>query len=155
MEIISYDQANQKIKDDIYNFVMNIKINDLDWKADAPDLLKIPEIYLTNKGDFWAATENSKLIGTIGFQDMGNGQGYLKRMYVQKEFRGTGLAQKLLDTLVKHAKKNNFREIFLATGCGAERAVAFYKKSGFKRVPSLPSNFSHFDDPYMFVLDIS
>jgi len=53
---------------------MNITNHDLDWKADAPDLLKIPETYLTNKGDFWVAIENSDLIGTTGFQDMRNNQ---------------------------------------------------------------------------------
>jgi N-acetylglutamate synthase-like GNAT family acetyltransferase len=155
VEIISYNLANQKIKDNIYDFVMDIKINDLHWKADAPELLRIQETYLTDKGNFWIATEDGKIVGTTGLQDMGNNQGYLKRMYVRKDFRGTGLTQKLLETFLKHAKENNFKQIFLATGNGAERAVAFYKKSGFQRIPSLPSNFSHFDDPYMFVLDIS
>ena len=155
MEIISYSQADQKIKDAIYSFVMDIKVNDLGWRADAPELLEIPETYLTNKGKFWLAVENNKLVGTVGLQDMGNDQGYLKRMYVQKDLRGTGLAQDLLKTLLEHAKNNGFKQIFLATGKGAERAVAFYEKSGFQKVNSLPSNFSHFIDPYLFVLDIN
>ena len=38
---------------------------------------------------------------------------------------------KLLDILLDHARKNRFKEVYLATGKGAERAVSFYKKHGF------------------------
>jgi len=155
VKIIPYDTADQKIKDQIYKFVMDIKTQDLGWKADAPELLNIEGNYLVNKSNFWVVVNHNQLIGTVGLEDMGNRQGYLKRMYLKKEFRGTGLATELLNTMLRYAKQNRFKEIYLATGKGAERAVEFYKKSGFQKVDSLPSNFIHFDDPYLFKLELT
>lgn len=153
MKIIEF---KPKYAQEIYDFVMDIKANELGWEKDAVDLHDIPNIYLKNSGNFWIATDKDKIVGTIALKDMNDHQGYLKRMYVSSEYRGTGLAQNMLQILLDHAKNHGFEEIYLATTFGEKikRAIAFYEKSGFKRVPSLPENFSDDDDTHFYRLEI-
>ena len=46
--------------------------------ADQPELLNINQEYFTNGGYFWIASENNKLVGTIGLMNYGNDIGILK-----------------------------------------------------------------------------
>lgn len=147
MKIIEFDPI---YSEKIYSFVQDIKINEMGWNNDSPDLLDIEKIYLFGKGNFWIALDDNKLVGTIALKDMKNGQGFLKRMYITKKYRGTGLSTKLLSTLLDFAKSKNFKEIYLSTTNNAHRAIGFYKKSGFVRIKSLPGNFVHHKDTDFF-----
>ena len=83
-------------------------------------------------GNFWIALDNKKeVIGTIGLENISNGVGMLKTMYVHKEYRGYKVAQKLMEDLTNFAVNNNFKKIQLGTYKKLERAVGFYKKNDF------------------------
>jgi len=138
VEIIEFDPIYKK---EIYDFVMEIKVNELGWKSDATDLLEIEKIYLLGNGNFWIALDSNRVVGTIALEDKGEKTGYLQRMYLAKEYRGTGLAQKLLNNLLEFAKNRNLKEIFLGTTPVAKRAIRFYEKSGFERILHLPEKF--------------
>lgn len=151
IKIIEYNSSYSK---ETYDHVMDIKVNELGWKKDATDLFDIEKIYLHRNGNFWIALDDHKVVGTIAIEDMGNNQGYLKRMYIKKEYRGTGMSSELLESLLKHAKSKNFKEVFLATTDNAQRAIAFYEKSGFKRIKFLPQNFEHYNDTVFFKIEL-
>lgn len=149
--IIKYNPIyNQKV----YNFVMEIKVNELGWKSDAVDLLDIEKIYLQGNGNFWLALNNDNVIGTIALEDMGKKRGYLQRMYLDKNYRGTGLATKLLNTLLDFSKSKSYQEIYLGTTPVAQRAIRFYEKSGFERITRLPEDFEDDTDDIFFKINI-
>ncbi len=154
MKILTFTEADQKIKNQIFDFVLDIRLNEMGWKTPPDDLLDIPNVYLTNKGNFWIVVDNDKLIGTAGVKDMKNNQAYLERMYVDNNFRGTGLAKELLEVLLDYARRNEFKEIYLQTADTAKRAIAFYIKNGFEQAEVLPASFHHYNDAVFYHLQI-
>lgn len=153
MKIIEFDP---KYTEEIYDFVMDIKANEIGWKSDAYELRDIPKYYLGGGGNFWIALDDDKIIGTTALENMGNGQGYLKRMYLTKEYRGTGVAQEMLSVLLQYARDRQIKEIYLATGTNpnVERAIAFYDKMGFEKIMEMPENFYNEDCDVFMKLEI-
>lgn len=113
--------------------------------TDQPDLENIKNIYQKNKGNFWVALDNNKVIGTIAMIDIGNAQCALRKMFVAKEYRGKdrGLSQQLLNTLLAWCKKHTIQEVYLGTVDILRAAHRFYEKNGFVEIPkaTLPKNF--------------
>jgi len=110
-----------------------------------PDLNEIPRFYQTNSGNFWIAKIDNKIIGTISLLDIGNRKAALRKMFVDKNYRGKefGVGQKLLNTLIDWARYKEFTEIFLGTTEKFTRAQKFYEKNGFEEIekPELPATF--------------
>jgi len=113
--------------------------------ADQPDLLQIPQFYQKDGGNFWLALDGNRVVGTIALIDFGGGQGALRKMFVQREYRGRekGIAQQLLDTLTGWAKNHRISEIYLGTVEQLKAAQQFYLKNNFVpfRKEDLPVNF--------------
>ena len=55
----------------------------------------------------------------------------LKRIYVQKEFHGQGIAQKLMDFILNYAAQQNYEVVWLGVWEHNLRAQKFYEKYGF------------------------
>lgn len=108
-------------------------IKETDLPIDDKDLHNIPEEY-KGKSRFWVAIDTGKVVGTVGIKDRGEHIAKLRRMFVQKEYRGTGLGQKLLDTALTFAKKAGYTKIKLNTHANMKRAHRFYEKNTFIRV---------------------
>ena len=110
-----------------------------------PDLNAIPEYYQTNNGNFWIAKIDDEIIGTIALLDIGNYKGALRKMFVDKNYRGkeTGVGQKLLNTLINWTRYKGFKEIYLGTTEKFLAAQRFYEKNGFKEIgkQELPASF--------------
>lgn len=101
-----------------------------------PDLLKIPQVYQDGRGNFWTALDGDKVVGTIALLDTGNNIGGLKKMFVDKNYRGRehAIAKRLLDTLIDWAKEKGFTDIYLGTTEVMTTAHRFYEKNGFVEV---------------------
>ena len=110
--------------------------------ADQPDLAKIPEVYQKGRGGFWVGLVEDEVAGTIGLIDFGSG-GALRKMFLRKDQRGSGLAQELLDTLAEHAAHTGLPSIWLGTLSHMHAAHRFYERNGFARVEpeALPQDF--------------
>ena len=110
-----------------------------------PDLNAIPEYYQTNNGNFWIAKIDDEIIGTIALLDIGNYKVALRKMFVDKNYRGkeTGVGQKLLNTLINWTRYKGFKEIYLGTTEKFIAAQRFYEKNGFKEIgkQELPVSF--------------
>ena len=110
-----------------------------------PDLNEIPLFYQTNDGNFWIAEIAGKIIGTISLLDIGNRKAALRKMFVDKNYRGKefGVGQKLLNTLIDWGRHKGFTEIFLGTTEKFTRAQRFYEKNGFEEIEKqeLPTTF--------------
>jgi GNAT superfamily N-acetyltransferase len=112
---------------------------------DQPDLDVIPSFYQKGNGNFWVALYNSKVVGTIALIDIGNDQSALRKMFVEKSFRGKpfNTGQRLFDTAMAWMKQEKVKEVFLGTIDLFEAACKFYLKNGFVRIPesALPKTF--------------
>src|ERR1700674_5856438 len=53
---------------------------------DQPDLLDIPGFYQQNRGNFWVALADTRVVGTIALQDIGNAQGALQKCSFKRRF---------------------------------------------------------------------
>lgn len=101
--------------------------------VDQPDLTDIPGFYQSGTGGFWVARSNGDVVGTVGLKDIGQRQAALRKMFVAAPFRGRefGVAGKLLDALLAHARVKGVAEIFLGTTDKFLAAHRFYEKNGF------------------------
>jgi N-acetylglutamate synthase-like GNAT family acetyltransferase len=113
--------------------------------TDQPDLLDIPSYYQRGAGNFWVATFNGEVVGTIALLDIGNSQGALRKMFVKESFRGRvhDVAWRLLGELLRWCVERSVTEIYLGTTAKFLAAHRFYEKNGFKEIAKsqLPSAF--------------
>ncbi len=79
------------------------------------------------------AFQREELVG-MGAIKLLKGYGELKRMYVSEKHRGFGIASKILESLEDYARQNNVDKIRLETGNLHFRAMAMYKKHGYKQI---------------------
>lgn len=126
------DQNKQQVAD----LIVSIQQNEFGIPItlqDQPDLNDIPHFYQSNNGNFWTASVDDNMVGTIALLDIGNQQAALRKMFVSKNHRGKSfnIGQSLLDTLLHWATNRQFKEIFLGTTAQFIAAQRFYEKNGF------------------------
>ncbi len=112
---------------------------------EQPDLMDIPGFCQKGNGNFWIALEGDEVVGTIALLDLGGGLGALRKMFVKKNHRGrkSGVALRLLETLLDWARAKGFQEIMLGTTAAYHAAHRFYEKHGFSEITpeTLPGRF--------------
>ena len=142
------EEYNDLYKQQVIDLIVNIQRNEFQvaiTPEEQPDLQDIPGFYQTGKGNFWLAITGNTVVGTIALLDIGNYQGALRKMFVNKDYRGRehGVGQALLDTLLEWTKQNGVSEIYLGTTEKFVGAHKFYEKNGFRQVDvgSLPVAF--------------
>lgn len=103
---------------------------------EQPDLVDIANFYQSGKGGFWVAEKDDIIVGTIALKDIGNCQAALRKMFVSSTVRGKehGVAARLLETLIGHARTEGLSEIILGTTDRFLAAHRFYEKNGFAEI---------------------
>jgi GNAT superfamily N-acetyltransferase len=102
--------------------------------AEQPDLLDVGSHYSGGASKFWVATDDDRLVGTVGLVDLGQGDCLLRKMFVRSAYRGTGVAQLLLNRFVSWATSHGLSTIYLGTNTKFRAAHRFYEKNGFLEV---------------------
>ena len=112
---------------------------------DQPDLRDIPAFYQQRAGNFWTAVSEGEVVGTVALLDIGNHQGALRKMFVHPSYRGpgSGVAARLLETLLEWSGARGVNEIYLGTTEKFLAAHRFYERNGFQQIPAneLPPSF--------------
>lgn len=93
------------------------------------------EKLLTQNVAFFVVRVEGKAAGCGGIQFFGTEYGELKRIYVRPEFRGQGLAKRLIERLTDCAVENGVSLLRLETGIYQVESIALYEKLGFQRIP--------------------
>ena len=60
----------------------------------------------------------------------------IKRVFTREDFRGQGLAAKIIGELEKDAASNGYRFLVLETGKPLTAAIRLYEKLGYERIPN-------------------
>jgi N-acetylglutamate synthase-like GNAT family acetyltransferase len=102
----------------------------------AADAIKLPDEYLL-------ALVNNKVVGTISVTKLENSNSVLRRMFLNKNFRGQGIAESLLTQATNWAIQNKLKAIYLGTMTQFKAAQKFYEKHNFKKITleNLPADF--------------
>ncbi|WP_263697639.1 GNAT family N-acetyltransferase [Bacillus thuringiensis] len=145
IRIIPYESTFQ---DEVVDLIVHIQQKEYNvsiTKEEQPDLLEIGTFYQRNHGNFWVATYDDKVVGTVALLDIGNDQVALRKMFVKKEFRGKewGASHKLLQTAISWVENKKLKDIYLGTTVKFLAAHRFYEKNGFQSVDieDLPKSF--------------
>ena len=103
-------------------------------KAAIDDELKAAEeVFARNAGnDLRVVQFENSVIGTFGIQRVTDNITELRRMYLRREYRGTGIAGQMLDKAEQLAKANGFTKIVLSTAEIQKGAIKFYLRSGYE-----------------------
>lgn len=65
----------------------------------------------------------------------------LTMVYVNKSFRGSGLASALLNTTKRYAEENGIRQIELGARADRAAAIRFYQRAGFNEIGTVPQGY--------------
>lgn len=108
----------------------------------ATDLKDIDKTYMSGDGcHMWVAEWDGKVVGMVGLLHNENhkpGVAELQRMSVSPLCRRMGIARKLLDELLHHAKDQRLEKLTLTTTSAQTPAIRLYKKYGFKLMAVFP-----------------
>ncbi|MES2673320.1 MAG: GNAT family N-acetyltransferase [Pseudomonadota bacterium] len=150
MEIAQY---TGDLQDQIISLILNIQRNEFGLditEDDQPDLKNIQSFYQKNGGNFWVAIADGVVVGTVALLYIGDENFALRKMFVQKEYRGhqNDIAGKLLKRAENWATAKCAKGIYLGTTERFHAAHRFYRKNDYIEVTQnmLPKGF-----PIMFV----
>lgn len=128
---------NPSDQSELTDFVLGIQNGEfgLGFKNDEQqDLIHTSQFY--ENGGFWIAELEHNIVGCIGLQKLHPTIGVLRKMFVQKEFRGKDLniAQQLFEKLKTEAIHLGFEKILLDTPAIAKASHRFYKRNDFVEI---------------------
>lgn len=83
-------------------------------------------------------SEDGITMGCGAFKSFDEQSVEVKRMYVNPEMRGKGIASKILLALEIWAKEMGFTYCVLETGLRQPEAIALYKKNGYEIIANYP-----------------
>lgn len=118
----------RKAKIDDLNKIKNISQKfDFEIKRDWKDLI------LSNDKEFFLAIDNDEIIGFTGliYYDWNNTL-QISNIFVHPEYRGKGLAVKLIQYVIEKAKQSSFR-CLLAEAPSLNPVKNLYEKLGFRK----------------------
>lgn len=82
------------------------------------------------------AYDNGIPVGCGAFKPFDEVTVEIKRMFVQPELRGRGLASQILSELEHWAKSLGYSRCVLETGKRQPEAIALYSKNGYETIPN-------------------
>lgn len=140
--------TSRTIRRQIVNLIENIQKNEFNLpitqEINANVLKAETEFYYHNSCNFWYAVDkDGAIIGSVGLKKIDGHNAEVKKFFVQQQYRGKGVADKLMQTLMQAALKHHFKYLYLGTVNVLNAAHRFYEKNGFLRITErdLPRKF--------------
>lgn len=75
-------------------------------------------------------------VGCGAFREHSGETAEIKRMFVRPEYRGQGIAPKILSDLESWARDQHYTQCILETGYNQPEAIALYNKAGYLQIPN-------------------
>lgn len=158
--VVTIESYCKKYDNEIISLILNIQNNEAKINLsleEQPDLKNIAMSYQAQGGEFWTATDDGKVIGTIGLMMREDGCAILKKFFVESSYRSQKTGLKLYQSLLEFAYKKNIRHIILDTPSVAKASHRFYERAGFRKVNAneLPIEYTYPDrDSILYILDL-
>jgi putative acetyltransferase len=103
----------------------------LDFQGPDKDLEDLQNIYFNNKGVFFVAELDGKIIGSVAVSKIDDEKCELRKLYILKEHRGQGFGRILLDRAIDFASLNGYGKMELEVSEKHKGAIRLYEKLGF------------------------
>ena len=104
-------------------------------ESDKFDLLHPEESIMNKGGEIFFVLIKNKPIATVAMIPIKSDTYELAKMTVDTQYRGNGIANKLMNKCILFAKEKKAKEIILITNDTLVIARNLYDKYGFKEVP--------------------
>jgi putative acetyltransferase len=99
------------------------------------ELRQLREVFSEGKGNaFWVVEIDARIVGTFGIESRGDDSTELRRMYLERGYRGGGTAARMLQCAEARARSLGFSRMILSTAEVQQAAIGFYRKSGYRLV---------------------
>jgi GNAT superfamily N-acetyltransferase len=99
------------------------------------ELKQLLDIFSAAKRNaFWVVDIGERIVGTFGIEAQDAEATELRRMYLDRDCRGRGLAQRMLAHAEAQARELGFSKIVLSTAEVQRAAIAFYRRCGYRLV---------------------
>lgn len=157
MEIVQYQD---KYKVEAIQLILHIQNDESKVNMPLegqPDLLDIPAYYIKRGGDFWVATDDNHVIGTIALMKINDDWCVMKKFFVRSDYRSQKVGFALYSRLLDFANAKEFKHMVLDTPSVAKKAHLFYERAGFRRISKsdLAIEYDYLDrDSIIFQLDL-
>jgi GNAT superfamily N-acetyltransferase len=96
--------------------------------------------YVEPHGLFTVITSDERVLGGGAVRVLDNQTAELKRMWIRRDLRGSGLGTALLTELERQARELGCRRARLDTNHVLTEAIELYRRSGYKEIPSCNDN---------------
>jgi GNAT superfamily N-acetyltransferase len=83
---------------------------------------------------FWVVESANQIVGSFGIEGRSANDTELRRMYLDEGYRGSGIAQRMLDCAQAEARALGFTTMIVSTAQIQKAADRFYRKSGFRLI---------------------
>jgi putative acetyltransferase len=93
-----------------------------------------PAEVVPERGGFFIAEAGDAIVGCGALRTLDAHCAELKRMFVVPEWRGLGLARKILNELEREAIRIGVQRVCLETGDRQRAAMSLYERSGYRRI---------------------
>ncbi|CAM1345542.1 GNAT family N-acetyltransferase [Tenacibaculum amylolyticum] len=104
------------------------------------------ELFQESNSILWVAEFNGKAVGCCGIfptEGLENGYCELVKFYISSDVRGKGIGKELMLKSIVSAKELGYTHIYLESLPHFSKAIAMYKKSGFKLIEKPLGNSGH------------
>jgi len=91
-----------------------------------------PEVFAPPAGNFLLMLREGETIGGGAFKRYDEATAEFKRIWTRADLRRRGLARVLLTELEAQALRQDYRRIYLTTGCRQPEATGLYLTSGYR-----------------------
>lgn len=111
---------------------------------ELPDLADVHASYQREGlGNFWVACDGERIVGCIGLCRLSGADFELRRMYTHAQYRGRGIAKRLLELALDWSRRHGVGCLYLETNEQWKAAHHLYEKHGFTPVAQaeLPPQF--------------
>jgi GNAT superfamily N-acetyltransferase len=99
------------------------------------ELKQLLEVFSDAKRNaFWVVESADEIVGSFGIESCNFNQTELRRMYLDEDYRGLGIAQRMLDCAEAEARALGFTRMIVSTAQIQKAADRFYRKSGFLQI---------------------
>ena len=113
---------------------------DLQFQNFSEELTSLEKMYGEPNGAAFLLMTDDKPVGCIAVRQLEGNIAEIKRMFIEKPWRGKGFGNSLLEKALEAAKKLGYKKARLDTLSYMQPAINSYKRFGFYEIPAYRHN---------------
>lgn len=129
------DEVKKLIKEYYHRLGRDLSFQNIEAELDDPAVRYSPP-----QGELLVALENDEVLGMVAYHRLTSKRCEMKRLYLTPNARGRHLGERLVETIIEHAKSSGYEEMVLDTIKPLKAAVSLYRKYGFEECEAYYDN---------------